>query len=576
MKDYMSEYKKWMENENLDPKMKAELELIKGDEKDIQDRFYQDLSFGTAGLRGKMGAGTNRMNSYVIARATHALAEVIEAHGADYVKRGVAIAYDSRLNSKEFSEIAALVMATHGIKVYIFETLRPTPELSFAVRYFNCASGINVTASHNPKEYNGYKVYWQEGSQIKDNIANMVLEKIEKRDIFDSEKLIDKQEAIDKGLLIYVGKEVDEAYYNQVMSLSMRADSELDKDIVIAYTPLNGAGNIAVRTILKQKGFNNVHVVKEQENPDGTFPTIEYPNPENLKAFEYCEKLAKEVKADLLIATDPDSDRLAVEVVHEGKIIALNGNQTGVLLINYILNSLKDKNKLPKNAAIVKSIVTGEMGQAIATAFGVETFDVLTGFKNISELPNIWEKTGEKTYVFGYEESIGYNAGAFVRDKDAVSSAMLMAEMAAYYKKQGKTLIDVLNELFEKYGYYAENTVSIVQEGITGKERIGRMMDEIRNIYPKTIGNSKLVEITDYDKCEKTDLEKNQTSKIDIEKTNAIKFKYQDGSWFTLRPSGTEPKIKLYIYTKSDSMEKAKKLLNTIEKTVLALLDTVK
>lgn len=576
MQDYIKIYEKWISSPKLDAKSKKELEDIKNDEKEIQDRFYQDLSFGTAGLRGKLGAGTNRMNSYVIARATHALAKVIEAHGEEYVKKGIAIAYDCRICSDEFAKLSALIMASHGIKAYLFDSLRPTPELSFAVRYYGCASGINITASHNPKEYNGYKVYWCEGSQIKDDIADKVLDEINKMDVFDLPEVISEEEAIKKGLLIYINEEVDKAYYEKVMSLSQRDDDEIDKSIKIVYTPLNGAGNIAVRTILDKKGYKNVFVVKEQENPDGTFPTIKYPNPEDTKAFEYSEKLAKEVGAEILIATDPDSDRLAVEVVHNGEIIALNGNQTGVLLINYIINALNDKNKMPENPAIVKSIVTGDMGTAIAQKFGVEMKSVLTGFKNISALPNEWDVTKEKTYIFGYEESIGYNAGVFVRDKDAVSSAMLLAEMAGYYKKQGKTLIDVLNDLFEQYGYYSENTVSISLEGIEGQQRIARMMDEIRKIYPTKIGAADIVEITDYEIQEKTDVKTGKNEKIDIEKTNAIRFLYSDGCWYTLRPSGTEPKIKLYIYTKAETMQKSKDLLQEIEKTVLAVLDTVK
>jgi phosphoglucomutase len=576
MQDYIKIYEKWISSPKLDAKSKKELEDIKNDEKEIQDRFYQDLSFGTAGLRGKLGAGTNRMNSYVIARATHALAKVIEAHGEEYVKKGIAIAYDCRICSDEFAKLSALIMASHGIKAYLFDSLRPTPELSFAVRYYGCASGINITASHNPKEYNGYKVYWCEGSQIKDDIADKVLDEINKMDVFDLPEVISEEEAIKKGLLIYINEEVDKAYYEKVMSLSQRDDDEIDKSIKIVYTPLNGAGNIAVRTILDKKGYKNVFVVKEQENPDGTFPTIKYPNPEDTKAFEYSEKLAKEVGAEILIATDPDSDRLAVEVVHNGEIIALNGNQTGVLLINYIINALNDKNKMPENPAIVKSIVTGDMGTAIAQKFGVEMKSVLTGFKNISALPNEWDVTKEKTYIFGYEESIGYNAGVFVRDKDAVSSAMLLAEMAGYYKKQGKTLIDVLNDLFEQYGYYSENTVSISLEGIEGQQRIARMMDEIRKIYPTKIGAADIVEITDYEIQEKTDVKAGKKEKIDIEKTNAIRFLYSDGCWYTLRPSGTEPKIKLYIYTKAENMKKSKDLLQEVEKTVLAVLDTVK
>ncbi|EHL16349.1 hypothetical protein HMPREF9630_01921 [Peptoanaerobacter stomatis] len=573
--DYMKEYERWLGNEKLDEESRKELESIKDNKEEIQDRFYQELSFGTAGLRGKLGAGTNRMNSYVVARATNALAKVISSYGEDFKKKGIAIAYDCRICSDEFSKMSALIMASYGIKAYLFDSLRPTPELSFAVRYYGCASGINITASHNPKEYNGYKVYWQEGSQIKDDIADKVLAEINKMDIFDLPSVISEKEALDKGLLVYINKEVDEAYYEKVLSLSMRDDSEVNKDVKIVYTPLNGAGNIAVRTVLDRKGFKNVYVVKEQENPDGTFPTIKYPNPEDTKAFEYSEKLAKEKNADILIATDPDSDRLAVEVVHKGEIISLNGNQTGVLLINYILNSLKDKNLIPKNPAIIKSIVTGDMGTAIAKSFGVEMISVLTGFKNICALPNDWDKTGEKTYVFGYEESIGYNPGVFVRDKDAVSSALLLAEMAGYYKKQGKTLIDVLNELFEQYGYYSENTISVVLEGLEGQQRIARMMKEIRNIYPKQIGNASVSEITDYEKQEKTDLLSNKTEKIDIEKTNAIRFLYDDGCWYTLRPSGTEPKIKLYIYTKAKTMQESKNLLKEIEKTVLDVLYTI-
>ena len=576
MQDYIKIYEKWVNSPKLDEKSKKELESIKNDEKEIQDRFYQDLSFGTAGLRGKLGAGTNRMNSYVISRATHALAKVIESYGDEYVKKGIAIAYDCRICSDEFAKLAALIMASHGIKAYLFDSLRPTPELSFAVRYYGCASGINITASHNPKEYNGYKVYWCEGSQIKDDIADKVLSEINKMDVFDLPDVISEEEAVQKGLLIYINEEVDKAYYEKVMSLSQREDEEIDKNIKIVYTPLNGAGNIAVRTILDKKGYKNVYVVKEQENPDGTFPTIKYPNPEDTKAFEYSEKLAKEVGAEILIATDPDSDRLAVEVVQNGEIIALNGNQTGVLLINYIINALNDKNKMPKNPAIVKSIVTGDMGTAIAEKFGVEMKSVLTGFKNISALPNQWDVTKEKTYIFGYEESIGYNAGVFVRDKDAVSSAMLLAEMAGYYKKQGKTLIDVLNELFEQYGYYSENTVSISLEGIEGQQRIARMMDEIRKIYPTKIGTADIVEITDYETQEKTDVTTGKKESIDIEKTNAIRFLYSDGCWYTLRPSGTEPKIKLYIYTKAENMQKSKDLLQEVEKTVLSVLDTVK
>lgn len=574
MKDYKKEFEKWMQIDNLDIHLKKELENIKGNDAEIQDRFYCDLSFGTAGLRGILGAGTNRMNKYVVGRATKALGLVIQQQGEAFTKKGVAIAYDCRIMSPEFAEMSALILASMGIKAYLFDSLRPTPELSYAVRYYKCAAGINITASHNPKIYNGYKVYWEEGSQIKSDIANAILEEISKLDLFEENITITREKAEELGLLITINKEVDESFYEKTMSISLR-NEEVDKNISIVYTPLNGAGNIPVRTVLQRMGYTNVHIVKEQENPDGTFPTIAYPNPEDHAAFELAEKLALEVGADVLIATDPDCDRLAVEVVQNGKIEALNGNQVGVLIINYILESMTEKNMLPKNAAMVKSIVTGEMGSAIAEKYGVKMFDVLTGFKNICALSNEWDTTGEYTYIFGYEESIGYNVGSYLRDKDGVGATVILAEMAGYYKKQGKTLIDVLNGLYETYGHYRENTVSIVLEGIEGQERIKRMMVEYRKNNAGSIGSSKLVEITDYATSETKNVVTGETSTITTEKTDAIKFKFDDGCWYTLRPSGTEPKIKLYIYTKSDTGEKANAKLKEIQTRVIEVLNGI-
>ena len=490
--------------------------------------------------------------------------------------KGVAFAHDCRIFSPEFAELAALVMASNGIKAYLFESLRPTPELSYTIRYYKCISGINITASHNPKDYNGYKVYWEEGSQIKSNISDAVFNEIAKLDIFATYVNLTREEAIEKGLLQIIGKEVDEAFYTEVMNTSLRTSDELDMSIKLVYTPLNGAGNIPVRTVLERKGYKNVYVVKEQELPDGTFPTLVYPNPEDLKAFEYSEKLAHSVNADILIATDPDCDRLAVEVMHNGKVVALNGNQTGVLLINYIVSTMQEKNIFPSNPVIVKSIVTGEMGEAVAKKYGIEVINVLTGFKNICAIANQYEVSKEKNYIFGYEESIGYNIGTFLRDKDGVSSSLMLTEMAAYYKKQGKTLIDVLNELFKEYGYYKEKGISVVLEGLEGQKRIKRMMVEFRNIFPREIKGTKLVEITDYNIQEKTDLITGEKSKIDIEKTDAIKFAYEDGSWYTLRPSGTEPKIKLYIYVKDDVESVAKEKLEVFEKEVLEILYSIK
>lgn len=574
MLDYSKLYQEWLEKTVNDFEMQENLKKM--DENDIKDSFYQELEFGTAGLRGKLGAGTNRMNKYIISRATQAFAEVIKSYGESYMKRGIVIAHDCRIMSKEFALQTALIMASNGIKTYLFEDLRPTPELSFAILYLNCAAGVNITASHNPKNYNGYKVYWEEASQVKDDIANKILNEINKLDVFTPFVKITKEQAIKDGLLEIVGKEIDEAYYEKVLETTIRNDDELDKSLKLVYTPLNGAGNIPVREVLKRKGFNNVYVVKEQELPDGTFPTLVYPNPEDLKAFEYSEKLAFEKNADLLIATDPDCDRLAVEVMHKGKIVPLNGNQTGVLIINYLIDTLNEKNKMPKNPVIVKSIVTGEMGQAIANSKNVDMINVLTGFKNICAIANEYEKTKEKTYIMGYEESIGYNIGTFVRDKDGVTSALFLTEMASYYKKQGKTLIDILEELFKEYGYYKEANTSIVLEGIEGQERIKRMMVEFRKIYPKQIGDAFVVEVTDYLNRTKLNVLTNETTEVTIEKTNAVEFRYSDGSWYTLRPSGTEPKIKLYLYVKDNNEEKAIEKTKEFEKTVLDVIHSIK
>ncbi len=575
MNDYKKEYEKWLTVPALDAGLKKELEEIGNKEEDIKDRFYCDLSFGTAGLRGILGAGTNRMNRYVVGRATKALGLVIQKQGKEFAAKGVAIAHDCRIMSPEFAKMCALILNSMGIPVYLFDSLRPTPELSYAVRYYHCAAGINITASHNPKIYNGYKVYWEEGSQIKSDIANQVLEEIGNLDLFEENISLKEEEAVAKGLLHIVNKEVDESFYEKTMSISLR-DSEVDKNIGIVYTPLNGAGNIPVRTVLERMGYTNVHIVKEQEMPDGTFPTIAYPNPEDHAAFALSEELALKVGADVLIATDPDCDRLAVEVVQNGKIEALNGNQVGVLIINYLLTSMSEKGTLPNNAAMVKSIVTGEMGSAIAKEYGVKMFNVLTGFKNICALSNEWDNTKEYTYIFGYEESIGYNVGSYLRDKDGVGATLILAEMAGYYKKQGKTLIDVLNELYEKYGYYREDTISIVLEGIEGQERIKRMMVEYRKNNAGSIGSSKLTKVTDYLTSESTNVLTGEKSAVEIEKTDAVESAFDDGCWYSLRPSGTEPKIKLYIYTKADTAEKAEDKLTEIKTKVLEVLHSIK
>lgn len=574
MNNIMKNYQSWLDDDFIDQKTKDELKSIENMPDEIEDRFYQELEFGTAGLRGKIGAGTNRMNIYIVSRASHALAQVIKNHGQEYMDKGIAIAYDCRLFSPEFALQSALVMAANGIKAYLFESLRPTPELSYAIRYYGCSAGINVTASHNPKDYNGYKVYWEEGSQIKSDIADQVLQEILKIKFFANIPFISEADARNKGLLIDIGKEVDDSYIKQVMNVSLR-DEEIDKSLKIVYTPLNGAGNIPVRKVLDLKGFKNVYVVKEQELPDGNFPTIEYPNPEDLKAFEYSERLAKELDADILIATDPDCDRLAVQVKHNNKIMPLTGNQTGVILINYILSTMAEKNLLPANPVMVKSIVTGEMGSAIANDYGVEMISVLTGFKNICAIPNEYEITKEKNFIFGFEESIGYVIGTFVRDKDAVSASLMLAEACAYYKKQGKTLIDVLDDLFKKYGFYQEKTISVVLEGIEGQKRIKRMMESYRDIFPTNIGSSKLVQLIDYEKQLSKNLLNDESITIDIEKTDAVKFIFDDGCWYALRPSGTEPKIKLYLYSKADILSDATNKLKEFEILILEKLNNI-
>lgn len=565
--DYKEKYNLWLNNEYFDEETKKELLSIKEDEEEIMDRFYKDLTFGTAGLRGKIGAGTNRMNRYTVALATQGLADTIKSRGENAIARGVAIAYDCRHFSKEFALETSLVLAGNGIKVYLFDALRPTPELSFAIRRLKTISGIVITASHNPKEYNGYKVYWEEGSQILEDIASEILNNINKIEDFQNIKRIDEEEALNKGLLNIVGEDIDCEYIESIKGLSIRDD--IDKDVKIVYTPLNGAGNKLVRRVLKDRGFTNIVVVPEQENPDPDFTTVGYPNPEDLKAFEYAKRLGKKVNADLLIATDPDSDRVACMVRDKnGEYEPLNGNQTGAILINYILMSRKEKNNIPKNGVIVKSIVTGDLGRVIAKDYGVDTIETLTGFKHICNKANEFDKTGEHTFLFGYEESIGYVYDTIVRDKDGVISSMLIAEAAGYYKKMDKTLLDVLNEIYKTYGYYSEKLISLVFEGIEGQKKIARMMESFRDNPIEKIGDASLIKMEDYLEGKSKDFVEGEVSTIDIPQSNVLKYFYSDGSWFAIRPSGTEPKIKIYIYTigkdKNNSCEKIQLFENRV------------
>lgn len=563
--DYKQKYLEWLNNDYFDKKTKEELESIKDNEAEIQDRFYQNLEFGTAGLRGKIGAGSNRMNVYTVSLATQGLADTIKGYGQEAMNRGVAISHDVRHMSKEFSEITARVLAANGIKVYLHKEITPTPVLSYTIRKLNTISGVMITASHNPREYNGYKAYWEEGSQILDDIANKILENIDKVGDFKNIKLISLEEGLEKKLINYVDDSLIDDYINDVLSLAIE-DENIDRNINIVYSPLNGTGNVLVRRILEERGFDNVHVVKEQEMPDPDFTTVGYPNPEDPKAFQYAIELGKKVGADLLIATDPDADRTALEVRNsEGEYVFLTGNKIGALLANYILSRLQETRKMPKNPVIVKSIVTSDLAKAIAQKYSVECLDVLTGFKNIFAPANEYDKTGEKTFVYGYEESIGYNYGTFVRDKDAVSSAMMIVEMAAYYKKHGKTLLDVLNEIYDEFGYYGEKLISVVLEGLDGQALIGRIMEEFRKNPIKEMGEMKLTNIIDY-KFDETGLPK----------SNVLKYIFNDGSWYVLRPSGTEPKIKLYIYSVGKGKEDGDKKIDLIFDTAHGKIQSVK
>ena len=551
--NFKEKYSQWLENEFFDEETREELMSIKADEAEIEDRFYKDLEFGTAGLRGKLGAGSNRMNKYTVSLATQGLAETIKSYGQEAMDRGVVISRDVRHMSKEFSEITASVLAANGIKVYIHKDITPTPVLSYSIRKLGTISGVMITASHNPKQYNGYKAYWEEGSQILEGIANQILENMNKIGDYSKVTTMDFEEGLEKGIIEWVDPSVIESYVADVLSLAIE-DDLVDKDVCLVYSPLNGTGNTLVRRILDERGFTNVHVVKEQEQPDPDFTTVGYPNPEDPQAFKYSIELGKEIGADLLIATDPDADRTALEVRDKnGEYVFLNGNKIGALLAHYILSRLDANNKLPENGAIVKSIVTGDLSKVVAKDHGVETLDVLTGFKNIFAPANEWDETKEKTFIYGFEESIGYNYGTFVRDKDAVSSSMMVAEMAGFYKKQGKSLLDVLDDLYDQYGYYGDKLISIVLEGADGQALISRIMEDYRANPLKEIGNIKLDKIIDY-----------QNDETGLPKSNVLKYIYDDGSWFVVRPSGTEPKIKLYIYSVAETKEEGDKKIEEI------------
>ncbi len=574
--NYKQIYEEWMSNPYFDEDTKKELAAIADDEKDIEERFYADLEFGTAGLRGIIGAGINRMNKYVVRRATQGLANYIKKQGGE--EKGVVIAYDSRRMSPEFSEEAALCLAANGIKAYRFESLRPTPELSFAVRYLGCIAGINVTASHNPPEYNGYKVYWEDGAQITPPHDTGIMAEV--KDIADLStcKTMDKEEAVKAGLYVTIGEEVDDAYIAELKKLVLRQDciDKYAKDIKIVYTPLHGTGNIPARRVLKEIGFENIYVVPEQELPDGEFPTVSYPNPEAEEAFELALKLAKEKDADLVLATDPDADRLGVYVKDSktGEYITLTGNMSGCLLADYEIGQMKELNgSLPEDGALIKTIVTSNLADEIAKGYNIKLIEVLTGFKYIGQQILNFETTGKGTYLFGFEESYGCLIGTHARDKDAIVATMALCEAAAYFKSQGKTLWDAMVDMYDKYGYCIDAIQSVSLKGIEGLAKIQEIMETLRNNTPTKIGKYEVLSARDYKEDTVKNLATGEVTSTGLPSSNVIYYDMSDSAWLCVRPSGTEPKVKFYYGVKGTSLEKAQQLSKELGEDVLAMIN---
>lgn len=563
---YKELYNEWLTNPYFDSETKAELAAIGDDEKEIEDRFYRELEFGTAGLRGVIGAGTNRMNLYTVRKATQGLANyIVKMNGQD---RGVAIAFDSRHMSPEFADEAALCLNANGIKAFVFESLRPTPELSFAVRELGCIAGINITASHNPAEYNGYKVYWEDGAQITPPHDVNIMDAVTAIKSFDEAKTMSKEEAVAEGLYNQIGTEVDDKYIEQLKKQVKNQDAidAVQKDIKIVYTPLHGTGNIPVRRVLKELGFENVYVVKEQELPDGDFPTVGYPNPEAAKAFELAVKLGNEVDADLLLATDPDADRLGVYVKGNkpGEYHVLTGNMSGCLLAEYELSQMKEAGTLPEDGALIKTIVTTNLADDIAKYYNVELIECLTGFKYIGEKILEFETTGKGHYCFGFEESYGCLIGTHARDKDAVVATMALCEAAAYYKTKGMSLWDKMLEMYERYGYWRDGIQSIELKGKEGIEKIMNTLEYLRGNAPDTVGGYKLLVSRDYKTDVIEDLTTGEVKPTGLPKSNVIYYELEDDAWVCIRPSGTEPKLKFYYGVKgndfADAQEKEEAL----------------
>ena len=565
--NYLEEYKKWCESPEFDEQTKKELLEIKDDTKEIEDRFYKELEFGTAGLRGVIGAGTNRMNKYTVGKATQGLANYIIEQGTQ--NKGVAISYDSRRMSKEFSLQTALILNANGIKTYLFENLRPVPELSFAVRNLGCTAGVMITASHNPPKYNGYKVYWDDGSQIVSPRDKDIIGKVRAVENYNEIKEISEEEAKKSGLFNIIGTEMDEKYLSVLKSKVLNPEivKEQGKDLKVVYTPLHGTGNTVAERLLNEIGLQNVYVVPEQKDPDGNFPTVDYPNPEDKKAFKLALELAQKVDSDVVLATDPDADRLGIfaKDTKSGKYMEYTGNMSALLIAEYRISQMKEKGILPDDGMFVTTIVSSELAKAIAKYYNLECIEVLTGFKNIGAVMKKAEENKDKTYVFGFEESYGCLIGDYARDKDGIAAVMALCEAACYYKSKGKTLWDAMNDIYEKYGYYKETQVSIVMEGAEGAQKIKDMMTNMRNTDIEKIGDYKVLTFKDVDKDIVKNMQTGEVTKTGLPKSNVLYYELENNSWCCVRPSGTEPKIKLYMGVKGSSTDDASKKLEDLK-----------
>ena len=566
---YKEKYQECINSPIIYEETKNKLKKISNNEKEIEDSFYKELEFGTAGLRGILGVGTNRMNKYTVGKATQGLANfIIKEKGQE---RGVAIAYDSRNYSKEFSQIAALILNANGIKTYVFESLRPVPELSFAVRYLKCISGIMITASHNPAKYNGYKVYGEDGAQVTSPKDKQIMDEVNNIKDYAQIKTIEKEEAIKKGLFNQIGEKIDEAYINEIKKQSLNPEIiKKQENLSIVYTPLHGTGNIPVQKILNEIGFKNINIVKEQQEPDGNFPTVEYPNPEDKKAFKLALELAQKVDAQIILATDPDADRLGVYVkdTKTNTYIPFTGNMSALIILEYILSQRKEKNTIPENGVVIKSIVSSTMAKPITQKYNVRLEEVLTGFKYIGEKIKEYEINKKYEYIFGYEESYGCLVGTHARDKDAIVAVMLLCEAAAYYKEKNMTLWDQMINMYNEYGYYKEGIKQVTLEGIDGAEKIKEIMDNFRKNPPKNFGSFKVEKIRDYNNSIILEAGTNKTEKINMPKSNVLYYELSNDSWIAVRPSGTEPKIKYYIGVKGKSIEEANEMLQELMETL--------